>query len=399
MKPITILIITICSLQVHAQPDFNRIIDNFSNIQDMPYMCTGHIDEVPWSPGCGDSIFWDALSYKEAIIPHLLDRLDDTTPSEAYVPNFGGIYTVGDISLVALKMLIWAIPVRDFVITLDDLEEEYGNWEYWDYIRERTENRAKFKNWMNSWYNVNKDKFVWVESDIISECECGVLNNPAGGHFIVDNSYAVFIGTVKSIERENWKEGAFDAIRFKVDSIIQYDEKVSANFKIYLNKKRKNAVLMDSPTKHNFEVGLKYLVYANCCNVDYYYSNPYLTSEYNKQHRQNDCSHYIDSLTNRKVYTFVDQMPEFDNPKGFLASLMSILTADSVSEVHDTKGTVEFVVEMDGSTSNIKITNPIHKQIDKQIVQFVKENKWKQGYCNKLPVPVKLIIPYHIDFR
>jgi hypothetical protein len=60
---------------------------------------------------------------------------------------------------------------------------------------------------------------------------------------------------------------------------------------------------------------------------------------------------------------------------------------------------VEFIVETDGCTSNIKITSTINKHIDKQIVQFVKENKWKPGYCNEKPVPVKLIIPSHFDFR
>ncbi len=399
MKHLAIIVISIFCIQVHAQKDFDCIIDNFSNIEDMPYMCTGISEEVPWSPGCGDSMFWNALSYGKEIVPYLLESLDDTTSSKAYVPNFGGLYTVADISLVALKMLIWDIPVRSFVITIDDLEEEYEDWEYWTFVRSSKENRTKFKNWTISWYKMNKEKFVWVENNAIRECECDALENPAGGHLVANNSYAIFIGTVKSIEREHWKEGTFDRIRFKVDSIIQYDEKILANLKIYLNRKRRNTVLMDDPTEHNFKVGLQYIVYANCCNVDYYYSNSYLTSAYSNQQSLNDCSHYIDSLTKRKVYAFVSQMPTFDNSKGFLVSLMTTLKADSLLNTDDTKGAVEFIVELDGSTSNIRITNPIHEKIDKQIIQFVKENKWKLGYCNDIPVPVKMVIPYQIDIR
>ena len=116
------------------------------------------------------------------------------------------------------------------------------------------------------------------------------------------------------------------------------------------------------------------------------------------QGTDSDCIHYVDSITNRKVYTFVDKMPEFGNPKGFLVNLVSNIKVDSSFTIVDTKGQIEFIVETDGNVSNIQISDTINYMIDKEVFDFVVKSKWKVGYCDKRPVPVKMIIPYRFDF-
>lgn len=92
-------------------------------------------------------------------------------------------------------------------------------------------------------------------------------------------------------------------------------------------------------------------------------------------------------------------MPEFSNHKGFIANLISDIEIDSVFTVTDTKGQVEFIVENDGKVSDVKITDTINQEIDKEVLDFVVKSKWKAGHCDKRPVPVKMIIPYRFDFQ
>ena len=91
-------------------------------------------------------------------------------------------------------------------------------------------------------------------------------------------------------------------------------------------------------------------------------------------------------------------MPEFGNPKGFLVNLVSNIKVDSSFTIVDTKGQIEFIVETDGNVSNIQISDTINYMIDKEVFDFVVKSKWKVGYCDKRPVPVKMIIPYRFDF-
>ena len=112
-----------------------------------------------------------------------------------------------------------------------------------------------------------------------------------------------------------------------------------------------------------------------------------------------DCTYYFDSIVNRKIYTFVDEMPVFDNKTSFLVNLVSSLEIDSLIKMNDTKGVVSFIIETDGKTTNIKIIDSINKSIDERVIDFIeKTKKWKCGYCNKKPVPVELKIPYRIEF-
>jgi hypothetical protein len=101
-----------------------------------------------------------------------------------------------------------------------------------------------------------------------------------GGHLETKESLAIFIGTVNSIKRKNFKEGEFDLITFKIDSIIKLDTKTEINDIRFLTKVRKKAVVMDDPLKHRFKIGIKYIVFLDFYNVDYYSSNQQLTKIY-----------------------------------------------------------------------------------------------------------------------
>lgn len=184
MKRLTILLILIISLtDLYSQSDYGliRIIDNFKNVEDMPYICEKVDNKL--TVGCGDSIFWTAIKQSDKIIPYLIDRLNDTTLTKTSVPNFGGNYTIADISLYALQILVWNIPVLELAEDSNNSELRNGFWGYWNYTRRSYENRLKFKSRVSNWYENNKNKLIWINSDNIYGCDCRELKNPAGGHF------------------------------------------------------------------------------------------------------------------------------------------------------------------------------------------------------------------------
>ena len=251
-------------------------IDKFSEIEDMPYICR-KIDNN-WSVGCGDTIFWNAVKLGDKIIPYLISNLDDTTDTKAYVPNLSGNYTIADVSFFALQILVWNIPILELAEDTDKPESKNGFLSYWEYTRRSFENRIKFKTKMTEWFENHKNQLKWIESDKINGCDCGEFINPANGHFELIEYNAVFIGTVKKIEKLDLK-GKKAQITFKVDTILQIDNVTQFDDRIRLNKPRKKAILLEQPDNHKFEKGKKYKVFVGCCNVDYYYSIPELTKE------------------------------------------------------------------------------------------------------------------------
>ena len=182
---IPILIVFILT-NLSCQNDFQlvKLVDNFSSIQHMPYICE-KLDNQ-WSTGCGDSIFWIAIKQGKKMISYYLERLNDTTLSKAFVPNIGGNFTIGDISLFALEIIIWDIPILNLAEDLENPEPRDGGWGYWNYTRRNYENRLKFKVKVIDWYNDNKEDFIWIKSDLVNVCDCGQLKNPAGGHFEIN---------------------------------------------------------------------------------------------------------------------------------------------------------------------------------------------------------------------
>lgn len=162
-----------------AQTDNKKLVDSLKFVTDMPYICR---DTVPTelSVGCGDKIFWRTVKQKQNIIPFLIDKLSDTTQTEASVPNFGGQYTVADIAYTALQEIIKDIPTFKLLGVKFD-ENGCGYCSYWNHLGKDIKNRKKFQSNVRNWYEKNKTNLVWVSSNQILTCDCAA-RHPNGGH-------------------------------------------------------------------------------------------------------------------------------------------------------------------------------------------------------------------------
>ena len=163
-----------------AQADNKKLIDSLKFVKDMPYICE---DTVPTelSVGCGDKIFWQTVKQKQNIIPFLLNKLSDTTHTEATVPNFGGQFSVADIAYMALQEIIKGIPTFELLGVNYD-KDGCGYCSYWTHLRKDIKNRKKFQANVHNWYDKNKSNLVWVTSNQFLTCDCAG-RHPNGGHF------------------------------------------------------------------------------------------------------------------------------------------------------------------------------------------------------------------------
>jgi hypothetical protein len=177
MRAILIIIFSLISFVQFGQDTYDIKISKLKNITDMPYICRDTIGEV----GCGQDEFWDVIKGKKEIIPFLIETLDDTTKTSAYVPNFGGYWTVADISFQAINEIIKDIPTFDLLGVAFD-SEGCGYCSYWNHLRKDINNRIAFKKNVSDWYDGIKDKLKWVKSDETLTCDCK-FDHPNGGHY------------------------------------------------------------------------------------------------------------------------------------------------------------------------------------------------------------------------
>lgn len=143
----------------------------------MPYICRDSINDF----GCGQTVFWTVVMEKEKIIPYLIEKLDDTTRTEAIVQIIGGNWTVSDIAYSALQEIIKGIPTFELLGVPFD-KNGCGDCSYWFYLREDIKNRQNFKIKIKNWYIENKENLIWVESDRVLTCDC-TYRHPNGGYF------------------------------------------------------------------------------------------------------------------------------------------------------------------------------------------------------------------------
>jgi hypothetical protein len=165
-----------------AQTDQKKLVDSLKLVADIPYICRDSIFSE-MSNGCGDKIFWRTVSQKQNIIPFLIDKLSDTTKTNAIVPKFGGQYTVADVAFVALQEIIKDIPTFKLLGTKFD-KNGCGYCAYWFHLRKNITNRRKFQANVLRWYNYNKSNLVWVPSSKFLTCDCAG-RHPNGGHYVV----------------------------------------------------------------------------------------------------------------------------------------------------------------------------------------------------------------------
>ena len=98
-----------------------------------------------------------------------------------------------------------------------------------------------------------------------------------------------------------------------------------------------------------------------------------------------------------KVYDVVEQMPSFP---GGQAKLMRYLAEnakypqDAYEETYGGRVIVQFVVEKDGSISNVEILKSVFPSLDEEAMRLVKEMPhWNPGKQNNKPVRVKYTVP------
>lgn len=107
-------------------------------------------------------------------------------------------------------------------------------------------------------------------------------------------------------------------------------------------------------------------------------------------------------LQSYQVYDAVDQMPEF--PNGGTAGLIKYLSQHvkypTIAQENGTQGLVKvtFIVNQDGSITDVKVLTGVDPYLDKEAVRVVKGMpKWKPGKKNGKVVRVKYTIP--VSFR
>ena len=110
-----------------------------------------------------------------------------------------------------------------------------------------------------------------------------------------------------------------------------------------------------------------------------------------------------DSTTsdNEKVYQVVGQQPNFPGGKEELFKYLAynmIYPADAAKNKVEGRVLVTFVIEHDGSISNVNVVNSVYPLLDKEAIRVVSEMpKWIPGKANGKTVRVKYTIP--ITFR
>lgn len=108
------------------------------------------------------------------------------------------------------------------------------------------------------------------------------------------------------------------------------------------------------------------------------------------------------SESSTKVYDEVDEMPSFP---GGLNGLMTFLAQNMVYPVTAQENGVQgrviisFVVETDGSITDVKVARSVDPSLDREAMRVVKAMpKWTPGKKDGKPVRVKYTVPMAFHF-
>lgn len=100
---------------------------------------------------------------------------------------------------------------------------------------------------------------------------------------------------------------------------------------------------------------------------------------------------------NNMLFSVVEVMPQY--PGGQIAMMKYIMEnmkypKQAMKEGIQGRVAVSFIVEKDGSISNVRPIHSVHTLLDKEAVRVVKSMpKWSPGKQNGKPVRVQLIVP------
>ena len=126
------------------------------------------------------SLTWKIVEYKKDVIQLLIDKLDDTTATQAtYVCKKTNL-CVGDLAYLSLGEIL-ALPF--FAVTgmqLDVIDTNGCDQGKFEYIEA---NRKRFKQQIQTYYNTNKTRMKWMDTTIfMMPCQ---EENKEYGHYYV----------------------------------------------------------------------------------------------------------------------------------------------------------------------------------------------------------------------
>lgn len=113
------------------------------------------------------------------------------------------------------------------------------------------------------------------------------------------------------------------------------------------------------------------------------------------------CFGFQDSLTNRMIYTYAEDEPEY--PGGWpdlIAFFDSTMVTPQDAEIIHGIVYVRFIVEIDGSLSAIEIIRGINQEIDAEILRVLNlMPPWIPGSCDGEPVPIQFTLPIKVNVQ
>lgn len=140
--------------------------------------------------------------------------------------------------------------------------------------------------------------------------------------------------------------------------------------------------------------------HANKGSVFDYYNKLRSNSE-KKTSENSNRSTIVQNSDNSKVYDVVEQMPSFPGgPSALIQYLSNSVRYPAVAEEEGVQGKVfcSFIVETDGSISNIKVIKSVYPSLDKEAIRVIKSMpRWIPGKLNGTVVRVRYSAP--VTFR
>ncbi len=105
------------------------------------------------------------------------------------------------------------------------------------------------------------------------------------------------------------------------------------------------------------------------------------------------------AVDTNKIYLFVDQMPQYEAGEAAMMQQMRKITNNCAEDDLSSKVIVSFVVERDGSVSDLRIKKSMCGGVDRQMLALVKEFKFTPGKMSGVPVRVAYNLPLQMCKR
>lgn len=160
------LMATISSFGQQTTEKIKQKVDSLKYVSGDPHEC--------------NTILWKIAACKKDAIQLLIDKLDDTTSTQATDICKKTNLRVGDLAYMTLGMMLSgqffdsAMPPSESM----DMNGCTGAFEYLE------ANRMKFKTKLQAYYTQNKSRMKWMESSEFAIMPCEVENN-INGHYYV----------------------------------------------------------------------------------------------------------------------------------------------------------------------------------------------------------------------